>query len=290
MRDKMEQKQKKWEQWEAQVEAEERARREAAAAERRRPPPLFPSAPTQRAFQESDQARAIEDAKIDDFQRRLAERVRARQRRSDRWLPPQTDEVVAERARAAARESRRAAEEEAAALAAADAAAAAQFLQGRVRQKASRFAELVGNLQDAQAERDPYRRREEDEEGVAAAAAGRRRRQQPQAEQRWAPAAQPAEPYLPPDVVRVERDAFEEIEEEDSGGVWVAGTDSAGLQRLSEEERWVQDDEARVVEVWQERTEGQQQGRWASDAGTPPVRGDSGQARGSGSDDEYIDW
>ena len=155
-------------------------------------------------------------------------------------MPQQYVDIVAQRAaekaaeeqaRAAARDARRQQEAERAQRQAADSAAASQFLQGRVRQKASRFADLVGSMQEQQEERNPYRSRQEDEETSSPLEGGPGRQQQRGAwePQRGASRGEQARgdsSYLPPDVIRVSRRAPET--DNTPSGVWIAGSEGGG--------------------------------------------------------------
>jgi hypothetical protein len=222
----------------------------------------------QQAYQGSENARLSKEQQLDDIQRRLQERVKQRQRRTDRWIPPQYAEdavsqrAAEEQARAAAREARRQQEEERLRREASDAAVAVQFLQGRVRQKASRFADLVETIQENKQNRDPYRSRSEDDVTPAQTRSEelqqrRRRRQQQQHEdaaENYSPYTdnsnrtswgndtydqQGSYGYLPPDVVRVQRGEDSSLSpivaaevivdsgggEEDPVMVWTAGAE-----------------------------------------------------------------
>lgn len=104
----------------------------------------------QESYQASEQSRLSREDELDDVRRRLQDRVKRRQLRSDRWTPPESTEQAAQRAREAMRQSRLRQKEAREASEAADMAAAATFLEGRVRQKASKFSQLVEDIQRAQ--------------------------------------------------------------------------------------------------------------------------------------------
>lgn len=120
-------------------------------------------------------------------------------------------------------------EQERAEAAAADSAVAAAFLQGQVRQKVSRFAQLVGSIQETQANKDPYRGRREDGTRQGMNAASRRPSRQAvggreSREQEWGAQNWRGDSPLPLDVVRVsrstplvEREGQQEVEWNDGG-------------------------------------------------------------------------
>ena len=275
MQDKMQDKKKKWDEWEMEVEREERLRKEQQQTSKVKNQKhtdnrilvvltLFISLsmtqtniqggprtrqtqiqrtdqstiqPYLQAFQQSEEARSTRESQLDDIQRRLQDRVRQRQQRSDRWMPSQYTDVVArraaeEQARAAAaaaamRERRRLADEERVFQKGADAAAASQFLQGRVRQKASRFADLVDSMQSMNQEEriDPYQRRQE-EQRRQSVESPMRQQQQSQVEIYYEDDNMSASSYLHPDVIRVSRGRPEE-QQQQVDGIWVAGSSSS---------------------------------------------------------------
>ena len=249
MRERLQDKKKKWEEWERQVVEEERMQKEKLRMQqqqqqqeqqfaRRQPRRVdINNEAYQRAYEASESARESMDRDLSEVQRRIQERVKERQRQSGRWIPPEYSKVLVEKGRAAAREARRRREEEEGEATAAEAAAAAQFLAGRVRQKASRFAELVDTMQDAQKERGSgtytydrtKRGQKESKEGsvvgevdVTNTPTWRRMRRNATTRVEYDDAGN-----LPRDVVRVER---WEDDSEGGGGTWVAGTQGSELQ------------------------------------------------------------
>jgi hypothetical protein len=261
--------------------------------------------------------------------------VKQRQRRTDRWIPPQYAEdavprrAAEEQARAAAREARRQQEEEKLRREASDKAVAAQFLQGRVRQKASRFADLVESLQESKANKDPYRSRREATSPVQMANEQQEQRQ-PRRQRRGERQADVVEdqlysssynnrnnegydqqesyPYLPPDVVRVQRASPEAasssqemnirdviVESGEEGEeplmVWTAGSEGLfqePVRSTLEEAEYtdVYDVEEYSMEEEEEERSFQQQFKQQRQVG---VQGQQ-ERRVSSMNDEYIDW
>lgn len=215
-------------------------------------------------------------------------------------MPTKYVDVVAERAaakaaeeqaRAAAREARRQQEAERAQRNAADAAAASQFLQGRVRQKAFRFSELVDTMQERQEEKNPYRSRQEDESAPQES----RQWGQERAPQRGAQQQPDRDSYLPPDVIRVSRRGPANDMPE---GVWVAGSEGAPWREPAvEEAEWEREVESeegearRKVRLRQQSRE--EEGEWnvQIQAEGQASRGDENIKKDPLKDDsEYIDW
>jgi hypothetical protein len=312
----------------------------------RRVPPIVRNDPVQqqqqdqyqRAYQESETARRTKEQQLDDIQARLQERVKQRQRRTDRWIPAQYAEdavpqrAAEEQARATAREARRQQEEERLRREASDAAVAAQFLQGRVRQKASRFADLVESLQESKQNRDPYRSRREDVV-TPVQMAGQEQRQERRLERRrrqdveedlpytrnndrydmQEEASYDSYSYLPPDVVRVQRDGggaavfnspqvvaaevlVDNSAQEEAPMVWTAGSEGLFQEpvRTTLETAEYTDVEVEEYSIEEEERSFQQQ----QQRGQENSQRQGGQQQvvkrefssSSSMNDEYIDW
>jgi len=278
----------------------------------------------QRAYQESENARRTKEQQLDDIQKRLQERVKQRQRRTDRWIPPRyAEDAVSQRAkeeqaRAAAREARRQQEKERLRQEASDAAVAAQFLQGRVRQKTSRFADLVENLQESKQNKDPYQSRREDD-GITVQMSEQQRQQRRRERRRQQQEVVGNSPYtkdydtnrdiydpqekfsnLPADVVRVQRGVasssqvvaevvVESVDDdEEPFMVWTAGSEGLFQEpmRATLEEAEYTDIEVEEYSMEEEEKERkfkqQQRGRQSAAA--------TKREFSTNSSDEYIDW
>jgi hypothetical protein len=106
-----------------------------------------------KAIQKSERARAIQESKLDDLRTDLQARIQERRRRSDRWVPPEYAQVVKEKAQQEVKAMRLRKEKERESRKQREMAAAASFLEGRVRQKVSRFSRVVEDIQSAQQQR-----------------------------------------------------------------------------------------------------------------------------------------
>lgn len=106
-----------------------------------------------KAIQKSERARAIQENKLDDLRTDLQARIQERRRRSDRWLPPEYAQVVKDKAQQEVKAMRLRKEKEREIRKQREMAAAASFLEGRVRQKVSRFSKVVEDIQSAQQQR-----------------------------------------------------------------------------------------------------------------------------------------
>jgi hypothetical protein len=106
-----------------------------------------------KSIQKSERARAIQENKLDDLRTDLQARIQERRRRSDRWVPPEYAQVVKDKAQQAVKAMRLRKEKERESRKQREMAAAASFLEGRVRQKVSRFSRVVEDIQSAQQQR-----------------------------------------------------------------------------------------------------------------------------------------
>jgi hypothetical protein len=200
---------------------------------------------------------------------------------------------------------------------------ATQFLQGRVRQKASRFADLVESLQESKQNKDPYRSRIEDDITIVQMSQQQQqqRRQQRRRQQedvvedlpyttnynrnrdRYDP--QETFPNLPPDVIRIQRGAASSSQviaevmvaegindNEEPLMVWTAGSEGLFQEpmRVTLEEAEYTDIEVEEYSV-EEEEEGEerkfqqkQRGRQSTTAALMT------REISSNSSDEYIDW
>lgn len=105
------------------------------------------------AIQKSERARTVKENKLDDLRSDLQARIQQRRQRSDRWVPPEYAQVVNEKAQQAVKAMRLRKEKEREIRKQREMAAAASFLEGRVRQKVSRFSRVVEDIQSAQQQR-----------------------------------------------------------------------------------------------------------------------------------------
>ena len=200
----------------------------------------------QQQYDASEGARQAQERQLDQAQAALQERVKRRQRQAGRWMPLEYGAKVAQDAAAAAQAqvAAQAAQERAweAARAQEDAAAAAGYVRSRVRQKVSRFADLMGDMQQAQQAAPPY----PDAQGLVRVTRGgapppaeqaapppqarQQQRQRGMQEGRWQQQQEANVAYQA--AGQEERYEEEEAREEAQGGEWAGAGDVVDVDAL----------------------------------------------------------